>query len=74
MLPNSWLYHRLKDDLLFRALIKMFIESYLAASISCLIAFYNVSFSSTSEIAQAVMAILIFLMLLALPAILILLA
>ena len=52
----------------------MFIESYLAASISCLIAFYNVSFSSTSEIAQAVMAILIFLMLLALPAILILLA
>ena len=56
--------------MLYRALIKMIIESYLSASISCLIAFYNASFSSASEIIQAVMAILIFLILLAIPAIL----
>lgn len=56
--------------MLYRALIKMIIESYLSASISSLIAFYNASFSSASEITQAVMAILIFLMLLSMPAIL----
>ena len=52
----------------------MIIESYLVACISCLIAFYNASFASASEGFQSVLAILIFLMLLAMPAILIFLA
>ena len=49
----------------------MIIESYLVACISCLIAFYNASFASASEGFQSVLAILIFLMLLTMPAILI---
>lgn len=52
----------------------MYIESYLVASISCLISFYNASFSSASEITQIVIAILIFLILLSMPFILIFLA
>ncbi len=52
----------------------MFIESYLVASISCLISFYNARFISASEIIQAVIAILIFLMLLGMPTIFIFLA
>jgi heme/copper-type cytochrome/quinol oxidase subunit 2 len=68
---KAQLYLRLKGDILYNGLTTMFIESYLAICISCLIAFNKVSFNSAAEIFQFIFALILFSVIIVVPTFLI---